>query len=116
MILLTAALIVAHAASPSPSPSPAGPVATVEATLGGLRGLRPRDRRHGCRRQDRGGADEDRRPVRERARDPGADQEREGRGRERGGGQARGGGEPLARAPEIAAPGHAASETDADAV
>jgi peptidyl-prolyl cis-trans isomerase A (cyclophilin A) len=38
MILLTAALIVAQAAaSPSPSPSPAGPVATVETSLGRIR-------------------------------------------------------------------------------
>jgi peptidyl-prolyl cis-trans isomerase A (cyclophilin A) len=38
MILLTAALIVAQAAaSPSPSPSPAGPVATVETSMGRIR-------------------------------------------------------------------------------
>ncbi len=38
MILLTAALVVAQAAaSPSPSPSPAGPVATVETSLGRIR-------------------------------------------------------------------------------
>lgn len=38
MILLTAALIVAQAAaSPSPSRSPAGPVATVETSLGRIR-------------------------------------------------------------------------------
>jgi peptidyl-prolyl cis-trans isomerase A (cyclophilin A) len=37
MILLTAALIVAQAAAPSPSPSPAGPVATVETSLGRIR-------------------------------------------------------------------------------
>ena len=37
MILLTAALIVAQAAAPSPSPSPAGPIATVETSLGRIR-------------------------------------------------------------------------------
>jgi peptidyl-prolyl cis-trans isomerase A (cyclophilin A) len=38
MILLTAALIVAQAASPSPSPSaPTGPVATIETSLGRIR-------------------------------------------------------------------------------
>jgi cyclophilin family peptidyl-prolyl cis-trans isomerase len=38
MILLTAALIVAQAAAPpSPSPSPAGPVATVETSMGRIR-------------------------------------------------------------------------------
>jgi peptidyl-prolyl cis-trans isomerase A (cyclophilin A) len=38
MILLTAALIVAQAAAaPAPSPSPAGPIATVETSLGRIR-------------------------------------------------------------------------------
>jgi peptidyl-prolyl cis-trans isomerase A (cyclophilin A) len=38
MLLLTAALIAAQAAaSPSPSPSPAGPVATVETSMGRIR-------------------------------------------------------------------------------